>query len=451
MTEWFADVAADSDRALHVERIHLLVRGRGQEAFVALDAPLAPLAADSALTRLIEADSSPLAIELDRPRSPFRLLPLESRVWIADSGARLLVPLTTAEHGLVGMLVLGDKRSELPYSRDDRLVLEALAATGALVVDNQMLRASATELEPASLEDASAAECTACGRIGAPGQATCECGGPCEASAFPPTLLGKFKLRRRAGAGAMGVVYDATDLALDRRVAIKTLPRVSPEHAERLRREARAMAAVLHHHLAFIYGLESWRGTPLLVVEYLAQGTLADRLRGGPLPPSEVVVLGAALASALEALHAVGFLHRDIKPSNIGFAGDGTPKLLDFGLAHFGFDVSAEPAGTPLYMSEEALRGDPPDARFDLWSLAVVLYEATAGVHPLAGHGSWRRGLQPGLVADVRTHRQDCPAALAGFFGQALAPDRRQRPATAAEFRTRLFGTAPSPAPNDRR
>src|SRR5207253_8576282 len=116
-------------------------------------------------------------------------------------------------------------------------------------------------------------------------------------------------------------------------VAIKTLPRVSPEHAMRLRREARAMAAVQHRHLALIYGVETWRGTPLLVVEYLDGGTLADRLKAGPLAIDGVRELGISLCGALHSMHRSGVLHRDIKPSNIGFTREGVPKQLDFGLA----------------------------------------------------------------------------------------------------------------------
>jgi serine/threonine protein kinase len=271
----------------------------------------------------------------------------------------------------------------------------------------------------------------------------------------------------------MGVVYQALDLGLERQVAIKTLPHLSPEAAQRARREARAMAAVQHPNLALIYGVDSWRGTPLLVVEYLAGGTLGDRLKRGALSPGEAVALGAALASGLEHMHTSGLLHRDIKPSNIGFGGDGTPKLLDFGLARLtgradpgeadsggpGHGLSETRAvdreasltgsrrivGTPLYMAPEALRKEPPAPLFDLWSLNVVLYEGLAGTHPFRASSLDEiiRRVMSQPVPPLDTVRADAPPALAEYFRQALSRDPRKRPASAQKVREQLLAAAP--------
>ncbi len=131
----------------------------------------------------------------------------------------------------------------------------------------------------------------------------------------------------------MGVVYKGHDLTLDRVVALKTLPRLSAGEATQLRREARAMASVEHPHLASIYGAETWRGAPVLVLEHLPGGTLADRVAAGSIPIAHVVTAGRAIAQALRHLHGLGMLHRDVKPSNIGYAAGDVPKLMDFGLA----------------------------------------------------------------------------------------------------------------------
>jgi serine/threonine protein kinase len=253
----------------------------------------------------------------------------------------------------------------------------------------------------------------------------------------------------------MGVVYGALDLALGRRVALKTLPRTSPEDAERLRRESRAMAAVTHPNLALILGAETWQGTPVLVLEYLAGGTLEARLAAGPLRPAEAFDVAARMARVLERVHKAGLLHRDVKPSNVGFAEDGEPKLLDFGLVQILSDVvtgAGGPladaplqetgfAGTPLYMSPEALEGRRPDPAVDLWGLAVVAFEAAAGRHPFerdspaATLGAIRRG----FVDELRELLPEPVRALAGdLFEDALALERGRRPGTAAELGERL-------------
>ena len=204
----------------------------------------------------------------------------------------------------------------------------------------------------------------------------------------------------------MGVVYLAHDTALGREVALKTLPARRDAQVARLRDEARAMAALNHPSLATIYGLEMWRRTPVLVVEYLAGGTLIGRLAQGPLPREEVLALGIRLADALTYMHARGVLHRDLKPGNIGLTADGAMKLLDFGLSA----DSGTPAGTPAYLPPEALAGAAPDIAVDLWGLCIVLAEA----------GGRRY--------------QD----LEAFFSRGLAPSREDRFQSSVEIREAL-------------
>jgi serine/threonine protein kinase len=279
----------------------------------------------------------------------------------------------------------------------------------------------------------------------------------------PHVLRGVYRFDQRIGSGGMGVVYRATDLALKRPVAIKTLPRMNPAHAAQLTREAQAMASINHPNLATIYGIETWRETPFLVEEFMAAGTLLDRLRGGPLPIGDVVRLGCALADVLAYLHRSGIVHCDVKPSNIGFTQGDMPKLLDFGVAYLLRDVADALAstttsgggkeielrtcvtdrgavGTPPYMSPEAARGEPPTPLVDLWSLAVALFEALAGERPYAG-----RSLEQVMVnvaasqrRDLLQLRPDCPPAITSFFDAALSRDVRQRPQTAGDLKARL-------------
>ena len=187
-----------------------------------------------------------------------------------------------------------------------------------MVLDNLRLRTPRVDLSqgtasaglPVPAEDVlvPAVECRQClAVLAGQGAGHCPtCGAMLERALVPHVLRGTFRVDRRLGAGGMGVVYLAVDLNLGRRVAIKTLPAVSPEHAHRLRREARAMAALHHEHLATIFGLEFWDGRPLLVVEYFEAGMLNERLAEGPLRLPAVLELGIGLARGLEHVHARG-------------------------------------------------------------------------------------------------------------------------------------------------
>lgn len=320
-----------------------------------------------------------------------------------------------------------------------------LLALGGLALVTLTYRAQLVRAVDRWFLGAAASCCVACGEVHEPDVQRCACGADTRPADLPLVVHGKFRLHRRLGAGSTGVVYLATDLALRRLVTLKTLRRGS---ADRLRREARAMAAVRHPHLATIFGVEEWHDRPVLVVEYLDGGTLADTLARGPLAIDDVLRLGVALADVLDRMHGGGVLHRDIKPSNIGFTADGEPRLLDFGLAAM-LDETApitvvsgarRVVGTPLYLSPEALAGAPPNESFDLWSLHMVVYEAIAGRHPLHGQpvAAVVRAVPCSPLADVRALRPDCPAALAIYLGEALALDLARRPASAAAVRAAL-------------
>ena len=260
----------------------------------------------------------------------------------------------------------------------------------------------------------------------------CACGSAHVATEVPKLLAGKFRLTRRLGAGGMGAVYLARDLRLERDVAIKILRARSLGRLMGLKPEAWAMSTVTHPGVAQIYGVESWRGRPFLVVEFLAGGTLEDRLRDGPLAPSQAVSVVARLAGALAALHEKGFLHGDVKPSNIGFTAEGSPKLLDFGLAH-AVDDAAMVGGTLPYLSPEVLAGRPADEADDGWSLAVVLYEMVSGRHPFAGGApdAVRRRIRRQRLAEGGPDASAAPtsATAVASFAASILTAPRSRPA----------------------
>lgn len=209
------------------------------------------------------------------------------------------------------------------------------------------------------------------------------------------------------------------------------------------------MAAITHANLALILGVETWQGIPILVLEYLAGGTLERRLESGPLPLAEVLELTRLMAHVLEKVHRAGILHRDVKPSNIGFTADRVPKLLDFGLARiageailgagatFGQAQSETGfAGTPLYMCPEAFDMARPAAGFDLWSLSVVAFEAASGAHPFERVDSSEtlRAIRRGFDDESRALISKWPEALSELFARLLSGDPARRPASAAEM-----------------
>ena len=452
-------------RGLGVEAVHLLLRRGG--TLEPVEAGVRPLSADSACWSLAQHECSPLLVDPEDRASMFALFPAEDQSWIVDAAVSLIVPVAGTDGSAVGLLALGPKKSGDDWSQQDRAFVVTVAGSMALALENERMRSHAGGPGTLAEADHAARQCDGCRRVHPSGTPLCPCGGKTSSAAVPHTLQGKFRIEEMIGKGGMGVVYRAIDLTLGRQVAVKTLPKLGAMAALRLRREARAMAAVEHRNLAIIHGAESWRGTPILILEYLSGGTLAQRLAAGPLPVAAALALGQVLVSALDCMHAAGLLHRDIKPSNIGFSGDDTPKLLDFGLArlvedgagpvaagrmaHRAADVSrpmdslnGRIVGTPLYLSPEALGGESGNPGSDLWALCVVLYEAISGVHPFQAptvHDVFAR-IQAADVADVRRWRPECPGPLATFFAGSLAKRRDRRPRTTGDLADRLAALA---------
>jgi hypothetical protein len=459
----------DADRALHLERVSLLLINPTGETLSDPQGRVRALPIDGPLGMLLSGSRAPLDVDLSSAGSALSRLPESEREWLVDAGARLLVPLFGVRETPIGLIVLGDKRSELPFTHEDKRLMSAVAVSTALALEQRLGRES-PDLDTPGFSRSHAAQCGVCGRVQPrSGQRCVACSGPMHEARLPMVLAGKFEVEQQIGAGGMGVVYRGRDLHLNRPVALKVLPRLGTTAAARMRREARAMAAMQHPNLAVIHVMESWRGAPVLVLEYLAGGTLATRIRRGPIPVDEVLSISVVMAEVLRHVHAAGYLHRDVKPSNIGFTFDGNAKLLDFGLAQMIADVSEAPPtinvlpaaatadsltvevptafstgrhliGTPAYMSPEAILAEPVTPAIDLWSLAVTMYEALTGTQPFRAPtmAATLTLVMVGEVRDVRVTRPDCPPAIAEFLASALSRIRQQRPQTASEFLHRL-------------
>ena len=213
-----------------------------------------------------------------------------------------------------------------------------------------------------------------------------------------PDRIGRYRIVRLLGQGGMGVVYEAHDDQLDRAVAIKVVARAYATDIgrQRLQREARAAARIHHPHICEIYDIGEEHGDPFVAMELLDGEALSERLARGAVPAPEAIGIALQVLDALQTLHEHGIVHRDLKPSNVFQTKHGA-KLLDFGLARSTTHAPATAAtegpltqagavvGTPHYMSPEQFRGEPVDARTDVFAAGVMLFEMLAGTRPFSG------------------------------------------------------------------
>jgi serine/threonine-protein kinase len=267
-----------------------------------------------------------------------------------------------------------------------------------------------------------------------------------------PRKIGTCRIVRELGRGGMGIVYEAFQEGLDRRVAIKALDvklARSRELTERFRREGRAYAQLRHSAVVAVHDLIEKEDTLYLVTDFVDGADLAKILaKGGPLEASALAVIGARVAEALDYVHFNKLLHRDVKPANVMLSQDGEVKLMDFGIAK---DQTASDltrvgmlVGSPSYLAPEVLAGEPADPKSDIWALGVMLYELAAGEKPFKGKDAQELfdAIRAGRYPKLRSVVPNAPRSLASAVERCLARRPRARWKNAGALARELDGCA---------
>jgi eukaryotic-like serine/threonine-protein kinase len=253
--------------------------------------------------------------------------------------------------------------------------------------------------------------------------------------------VGRYEIVRELARGGFGAVYEAVDGELGRAVAVKTVRPGRVLSAEGgagwLRAEAEAVGALSHPGIVSVYDVGAEGGAPYVVMELLRGETLATRMERRPLTPIEAVRVARDVAAALAYAHQRGVRHRDLKPGNVFLCEDGTTKLLDFGLSHVFGRGGWHCGGTPAYLAPERWRQEPEDARVDLFSLGVILYELLAGKVPYPATEQHGAMIDPG--PPPRLAVKGLPRRLHALVASALAKDPAARPASANVVQTELM------------
>src|SRR4051794_18020876 len=273
-----------------------------------------------------------------------------------------------------------------------------------------------------------------------------------------PSNLAHYRIIGRIGAGGMGEIYLAEDAKLGRRVALKVLPpalAADPERRDRFEREARAVAALNHPNIVTLHSVEQQDGILFLTMELVEGKPLTELIPRQGMPVGQLLDIAIPMTDAVSSAHQRGITHRDLKPANVMVTDEGRVKVLDFGLAKLQDDVviAGEMAmtaaaltgegrimGTFAYMSPEQAQGRPVDARSDIFSLGILLYEMATGQRPFKGdnHVSLLSAILKDSPAPATDLRQDLPRDLARILKRCLAKDPEERHQTAKDLRNDL-------------
>jgi hypothetical protein len=444
-----ARVVAQVESALHPECTAILVREPGEEAYRVLAArPAGPTAipAGSKLMTLVRVLGKPVEIEQTGSGWLKRQLPPEESEFVTRARLEWIFPISLAADRTEALIALGPKRSEEPYSREDRDLLEGITASLALLLERSAAPGAVRE----GFE-----ECPQCGACYDPGASRCpDEGAKLTPQSFPRLLARRYRFERRLGRGGMGTVYEALDTELERRVAVKLMrPELmaSADAISRFKREAKAAASFSHSHVVTVYDFGVAENQhAYLIMELLRGCSLRQELRRhGRLAPARSAEILRGACAAVEAAHRRGLLHRDLKPDNIFLAqaeGQEVAKILDFGLVKLIAPVEETVTltetgpgvlvGTVRYMSPEQLRGEKPAESWDLWALAVIAYEMMTGTHPYAASpaSEWPNAVLDGRMTPLNAHLPEAPASWSRFFERALATRVELRPASALQL-----------------
>jgi predicted Ser/Thr protein kinase len=410
---------------------------------------------------------TPLDLDLTDQRSAAGRLPPDEVEWLRCTGAVLFVPLSASEGGtrqLLGALVLGAKRSEEPYTTDDRALLSSIAAQVSLGLDVARLRrrqatpaaeSLATALPTSMPSDSDGArlvaECHVCGACHDADVATCTNDGTrLQRGRLPRVVDTKYRVDRVLGRGGMGAVYCAHDMRLERDVAIKVVRAEllsDPDARTRFRREAQLVARLQHPGIVAVFDYGTLPdGAAFLVMEYVRGRDLRAVLRAeGPMSPDRVARLLQAIALPVDSAHQLGVLHRDLKPENILLPDSGIgAKVLDFGVAKLiggegtapeneTLTLAGQPIGTPAYMAPEQLAGAPVSIRTDVFALGAIAYELLTGNAPF-GRGPLVEIADRQKQGPAPIDRHDVTPAMGAAIGLALSVNAGVRPESATAF-----------------
>jgi len=261
--------------------------------------------------------------------------------------------------------------------------------------------------------------------------------------------LGRYRIDREVGRGGMGVVFEGSQLSLNRRVAIKMLPAqlaLDPQFKERFYQEAEVIARLDHENIVHVYDIEEIDGASFIIMEYVDGESVRElRERRGKLSPEEVRTLGVAVARALAAAHALGIVHRDVKSHNVMVTREGKIKLMDFGIARVSDGgirtATGAVLGTPEYMAPEQARTGQVTFRTDLYSLGVLLYELATGSLPFEGGDPFSIAFKhvTETPEPPRQREPSVPEWLEAIILRAMAKDPNERHGSAEELAAELL------------